>query len=64
MLGARTLKQFEDNLGALTVSLSDEDRERLEQASAIEFGFLHDFLRRPMIIQALTSGSALPEPTW
>jgi aryl-alcohol dehydrogenase-like predicted oxidoreductase len=31
----------------LKVSLSDEDRERLEAVSAIELGFPHDLLRRP-----------------
>jgi hypothetical protein len=61
MRGARTLKQLEDNLGALKVSLSDEDRERLEEVSAIELGFPHDLPRRPMTVQALTGGGNLPE---
>jgi hypothetical protein len=64
MLGARTLKQLEDNLGALKVSLSDEDRERLEVVSAIELGFPHDLLRRPMTVHALTGGGILPQRTW
>jgi hypothetical protein len=64
VIAARTLKQFEDNLGALTVSLDNEDRARLEQVSAIELGFSHEFLRPPMTIQSLTGGGALPARTW
>jgi aryl-alcohol dehydrogenase-like predicted oxidoreductase len=39
LLGARTLKQLEDNLGALEVSLDAEHCARLDQASAIVPGF-------------------------
>ncbi len=48
IIGARTLKQLEDNLGALDVQLSDDQRARLDQASKIELGFPHDFLQRPL----------------
>ncbi|WP_437285004.1 aldo/keto reductase [Sorangium sp. So ce406] len=48
IMGARTLGQLEDNLGALDVRLTDGQRARLEQASAVELGFPHDFLARPM----------------
>ncbi|WP_438022927.1 aldo/keto reductase [Sorangium sp. So ce233] len=48
IMGARTLKQLEDNLGALDVRLTDDQRARLDQASAVELGFPHDFLARPM----------------
>ena len=44
IIGARTLAQLEDNLGALDVRLTEEQWQRLETASAIELGFLHDFL--------------------
>ena len=64
LLGARTLEQLAGNLGALTVTLSDEQRARLEKASEIELGFPHDFLRKPMIIQSQTGGGALPARTW
>jgi aryl-alcohol dehydrogenase-like predicted oxidoreductase len=64
MLGARTQKQLEDNLIALTVTLTDEQRARLEQVSAIELGFPHDFLKKPMIVQSLSGGSPLPTRTW
>jgi len=31
---------------------------------AIELGFPHEFLRRPMTMQSLTGGGALPARTW
>ena len=40
------------------MSLSDEDRARLEQVSAVELGFPHESLRRPMTMQSLTGGGA------
>ena len=64
LLGARTVEQLAGNLGALTVTLSDEQRSRLEKASEFELGFPHDFLRKPMIIQSQTGGGALPTRTW
>jgi aryl-alcohol dehydrogenase-like predicted oxidoreductase len=48
IVGARTLAQFEDNLGALDVRLTDEQRARLDKSSAIELGFPHEFLARPL----------------
>jgi aryl-alcohol dehydrogenase-like predicted oxidoreductase len=47
LIGARTLPQLEDNLGALEVSFSGDQRARLEQASAIALGFPHELLNRP-----------------
>jgi aryl-alcohol dehydrogenase-like predicted oxidoreductase len=46
IIGARRLSQFQDNVGALSVTLSDEALQRLEEASKIELGFPHDFLVR------------------
>jgi aryl-alcohol dehydrogenase-like predicted oxidoreductase len=48
IIGARTLAQLEDNLGALDVTLSDDQRARLEEASDIELGFPHEFLQRDL----------------
>jgi aryl-alcohol dehydrogenase-like predicted oxidoreductase len=45
LVGARTAAQLEENLGALAVELTAEQRERLNQASAIDIGFPHDMLR-------------------
>jgi aryl-alcohol dehydrogenase-like predicted oxidoreductase len=56
LIGARTLRQLEDNLGALDVRLSEEHRARLERASAIELGFPHDFLTRPMVREVVFGG--------
>jgi aryl-alcohol dehydrogenase-like predicted oxidoreductase len=48
IIGARTPAQLADNLGALDVRLTDAQVDALEQASAIELGFPHDLLARPM----------------
>jgi aryl-alcohol dehydrogenase-like predicted oxidoreductase len=47
LIGARTLSQLEDNLGALEVQLPEDARDRLERASTIALGFPHDVLARP-----------------
>lgn len=46
ILGAKTLAQFEDNLGALDVKLEPAELEQLNQVSAIELGFPHQMLER------------------
>jgi len=48
IVGARTLQQLEDNLGALDVMLDEGQIARLNAASAIEPGFPHDFLAMPL----------------
>lgn len=48
IMGVRTLAQLEDNLGALEVMLSNDQRARLNEASSTELGFPHEFLARPM----------------
>ncbi|MET9019066.1 hypothetical protein ABZV93_03700 [Actinopolymorpha sp. NPDC004070] len=42
------MAQLEDNLGALDVRFIPEQVARPEAASAVELGFPHDFLARPM----------------
>ena len=64
ILGVRTLEQLEDNLGALDVVFSADQRARLEAASRIELGFPHDFLNRPMTQQVMTGGLPLPQRNW
>lgn len=44
LIGARTLAQLEDNLGALDVDFTAPQLARLDEASAIELGFPHDML--------------------
>jgi aryl-alcohol dehydrogenase-like predicted oxidoreductase len=53
LIGARTLSQLEDNLGALEVELPDDARARLEQASTVALGFPHDVLARPSTMAAV-----------
>jgi aryl-alcohol dehydrogenase-like predicted oxidoreductase len=53
LIGARTLSQLEDNLGALEVELPDDARARLEQASKITLGFPHEVLARPSTMAAV-----------
>ena len=45
IVGARTADQLAQSLGCLEVELSPEHLARLDEASAIEMGFPHDFLR-------------------
>jgi aryl-alcohol dehydrogenase-like predicted oxidoreductase len=45
-VGARTLAQLDDNLGAFEVELEPKQRARLEEASAIDLGFPYEALRR------------------
>jgi aryl-alcohol dehydrogenase-like predicted oxidoreductase len=44
ILGARNVKQLEDNLGCLELELSPEIVARLDAATAIDLGFPHEFL--------------------
>ncbi|MGZ8178007.1 aldo/keto reductase [Williamsia sp. SKLECPSW1] len=45
IIGARTVAQLDDNLGALAVDLDDDHLRRLDEASAIDPGFPHGMLR-------------------
>lgn len=60
VLGARTPEQLLENLAALTVEFSPEQLADLDQASAIELGFPHDFLAqvRP---SALDGGTTITD---
>ncbi|RED37420.1 aldo/keto reductase [Paenibacillus sp. VMFN-D1] len=49
IVGARTLQQLEQNLGALEVSLNDDQLKRLNDVSNFEAGYPHDFIESPMI---------------
>jgi aryl-alcohol dehydrogenase-like predicted oxidoreductase len=49
IIGARTLAQLEDNLGALELGFSAEQIARLDAVSRIELGFPHAFLASPVI---------------
>jgi len=49
ILGARSEKQLQDNLGCLTLTLNKKELDTLNKASEIELGFPHDFLNREFI---------------
>ena len=57
--GARTLRQLEDNIGALSVKITLPQLAQLDEASRIELGFPHDFLTHDFIRQGLTGGTKL-----
>jgi len=60
LLGARTPDQLRDNVDALTVDLSPEQLQDLDQASAIELGFPHDFLAQ-VRASALDGGTVIAD---
>ena len=59
ILGVRTLAQLEDNLGALEVVFSDDQRRRLDEVSAVSLGFPHDFMQWGPIRHNLTGGAKI-----
>ncbi|MFI6731914.1 aldo/keto reductase [Nonomuraea sp. NPDC050451] len=59
IVGARTLAQLEDNLGALDVRFSDSQLAALEEVSRVDLGFPHEFLARPMPRQVMLGGVKL-----
>lgn len=59
VMGARTLEQAQDNLGALQLTLSDDQLERLNAASAPTPIFPARFTARPMVQQLIRGVSTL-----
>ena len=59
VMGARTLAQAKDNLGALDVALSPEHVDRLNQASAPDPIFPARFMGRPMVQQLIFGGASV-----
>jgi aryl-alcohol dehydrogenase-like predicted oxidoreductase len=53
IVGARKVDQIRDILGCLDFELDAEQMARLDDASAIELGFPHDFLSQPFIRQVV-----------
>jgi aryl-alcohol dehydrogenase-like predicted oxidoreductase len=49
IVGARKIKQLEDNIASLTLSLTGEQIELLDEASKIQLGFPHDFYANEMV---------------
>lgn len=59
IVGARTLAQAEDNFGALAVVFTDDQRQRLDQASAVAPIFPERFIGRPMAQQLIFGGATV-----
>lgn len=57
ILGASKVQQIVDNLGALEIALPSEHLQALNQASAIEIGFPHDFLQTDHVKNLVYSGT-------
>ncbi|SEG83359.1 Predicted oxidoreductase [Nonomuraea solani] len=56
IVGARTLGQLEDNLGALDVRFTDAQLAALNEVSQVGLGFPHEFLARPMPRHVMLGG--------
>lgn len=59
ILGARSEKQMQDNLGCLAFELTTEQLARLSEASPIDLGFPHSFLASDGV-RALIFGKTFP----
>ncbi|HWQ13827.1 MAG TPA: aldo/keto reductase [Roseiflexaceae bacterium] len=57
ILGARSEAQLRDNLGCLAVTLAPEQLQRLTEASPLDLGFPHAFLRQPHLLELIYSGA-------
>ena len=56
ILGARKIEQFEDNLKCLDVQIAPEQMTKLDEISAIELGFPHDFIGGEFVRPRLLGG--------
>lgn len=56
IIGARKVSQVQDNLKSLDYHLPEEQMRRLDEISAIQLGFPHDFLKQPHINKLLYAG--------
>ena len=63
IVGARTLSQLEDNLGALEVTFTESQLVTLETASAVDLGFPHELLNRPRTRGHVFDGTRLEHHT-
>jgi aryl-alcohol dehydrogenase-like predicted oxidoreductase len=59
ILGARTVKHLEDNLGCLDFVLSPKHTEYLDKVSAIDLGFPHDFLEKDFVRNIISGGTKI-----
>ena len=59
ILGARTVKQLEDNLACLDFVLSLDQMEHLDRVSQIDLGFPHAFIYSDTIKQFISGGAKI-----
>jgi diketogulonate reductase-like aldo/keto reductase len=64
MMGARTLDQAKDNFGALDISFSADQIERLNAAGALPPTFPERFVRWPMAQQLIFGRSTVRGGSW
>jgi aryl-alcohol dehydrogenase-like predicted oxidoreductase len=57
IVGATTPDQLEDNLGSVDLTLGDDHLARLDEASAVDMGFPHDFLAQEGVQGMLYGGT-------
>src|SRR5882724_6448868 len=57
IIGSRKLSQIKDNLACIDLTLTPAQLKKLNEASAIDLGFPHDFLASDMIRNMLYSNS-------
>ncbi|MDV8054897.1 MULTISPECIES: aldo/keto reductase [unclassified Rhodococcus (in: high G+C Gram-positive bacteria)] len=67
LIGARTPEQLQQNISALDVTFDEYQLDTLQAASAVDLGFPHGFLMRPMV-RGVTTGRTTVRPrpirTW
>jgi aryl-alcohol dehydrogenase-like predicted oxidoreductase len=59
IIGARTIKQLEDNLSCLDFVLSPEYMEYLDGVSQIDLGFPHAFINSEMVKDLISGGTKI-----
>lgn len=59
IIGARTVKQLEDNLGCLDITLTSEQMAYLDLVSQIDLGFPHTFISSDMIKNLISGGTTI-----
>ena len=58
IIGARKVSQLKDNIACLEFTLGEEHVNQLNEVSAIELGFPHDFLNAELVRNFYTAGFA------
>ena len=56
IIGARKISQLQDNLASLEINLTSDQLAALDQASAIELGFPHDFYEVELVKSTVYGG--------